>query len=114
MRYAISIFFALIIATTASATEFWACDGFRSTNDGSGGNPFLLKGTKSRYEYKEFNRVQQIKFIADNDVNKYRIYVDDTSNTHKQAYYLKFSGNQLIITKFTIEGYNFITTCYRQ
>ena len=103
-----------IAATSASATEFWACAGFKSTGDGSSGPPFLLKGTKSRYYFKDDITDNEIKFIAENKVGYFRIYVDDTSNTHKQAYYLKFDGDQLTMTQFTRHNYNFVTTCYRQ
>ena len=113
MRAIATLLIILFTATSASSSEYWACNGFKSTNDGSESKPFLLKGTKSRYEYK-FLVEKQIKFIAENDVDNYLIYVDDTSNTYKHAYYLKFSGYKLVMTKFTNDGYNFITTCYRQ
>ena len=103
-----------VAATSASATEFWACDGFKATGDGSGGPPFLLKGTKSRYYYKNRTIDYEIKFIAENKIDYFQIYVDDTGNTHRNAYYLEFDGDQLSMKRFTNDGYNFVTTCYRQ
>ena len=103
-----------VAATSASATEFWACDGFKATGDGSGGPPFLLKGTKSRYYYKNRTIDYEIKFIAENKIDYFQIYVDDTRNTHRNAFYLEFDGDQLSMKRFTNDGYNFVTTCHRQ
>ena len=103
---------ALLTAKPLVAEELWACRGFLYS-DGSSGNPFILRGDGRTFRYTEAVPME-IEHVADNQVAGFRIFVNAGRNRSRNAYYLRFDGNRLVMRKYSWHHEAAETNCFRQ
>ena len=101
----------LFISTPSFAEEMWVCEGF-IYQAGSKGDPFILRGTKSRHIYENFGIKREIKYVQKSQA--YDIYVEDDTNIYKSAVYVKIKGDKLGMKVFNWDEKVFKTVCTKQ
>ena len=102
----------------------WACEGFKNSVGVNDNYPFILKGNKQQYYWKDFYKTNVIKFVGFSLSPKYRMYVDNSGSKiyDPRAYYIRddsgsgfktFDDNKLTIRRYSWNSF-VESTCIKQ
>ena len=95
-----------------AAEEVWACGGF-SHSDGSTGQPFLLRGDGHTYRFTDVVPTL-LEYVATNKIMNYKIFISGGGTTYRNAFYIRETGNKLLLRKNFWEFSHAEAACRRE